>query len=84
MGAEIGATTSLFAFNERQLEYMHATGRGEMAALAEENASMLEADEGAEYDQRINIDLSSLEPALNGPFTPDLYTPVKDMKETAK
>lgn len=72
MGAEIGATTSMFPYNKRMRDYLVATGRPEAASLADAFADNLKADEGAEYDQIIEIDLSTLEPQVNGPFTPDL------------
>ncbi|ODV92562.1 hypothetical protein CANCADRAFT_88989 [Tortispora caseinolytica NRRL Y-17796] len=85
MGAEIGATTSLFPFNDRMAEYLASTKRSEIAELAKAyGPELLAADEGAEYDQYIDIDLNTLEPYINGPFTPDLGTPVSKMKEVAK
>ena len=60
MGAEIGATTSIFPFNERMSRYLNATGRAEIAFLAEQYQSLLEADEGAEYDELIEINLSEV------------------------
>ncbi|CAG8745964.1 8132_t:CDS:2, partial [Racocetra persica] len=81
MGAEIGATTSLFPFNKRMGDFLRATQRGEIAAYAESFAHNLRADEGAEYDQLIEINLSELEPHINGPFTPDLATPVSKFKD---
>ncbi|KAI9637169.1 aconitate hydratase [Dioszegia hungarica] len=78
MGAEVGATTSTFPYAANMREYLHATGRGPVAQAADEAASkgFLQADEGAEYDEVIEINLSELEPHLNGPFTPDLATPL--------
>lgn len=78
MGAEMGATTSTFPYTEAMRSYLHATNRGPVADAADKAkaAGFLSADEGAEYDQRITIDLSKLEPRLNGPFTPDLSTPL--------
>ncbi|CAG8741142.1 20952_t:CDS:2 [Dentiscutata erythropus] len=81
MGAEIGATTSLFPFNKRMSDFLRATKRSEVAAYAESFAHNLRADEGAEYDQLIEINLSELEPHLNGPFTPDLATPISKFKD---
>lgn len=84
MGAEIGATTSVFPFNNSMVDYLNATGRskiGEFANLYKKD--FLSADEGCEYDQIIEIDLNTLEPHVNGPFTPDLATPISKMKETA-
>ena len=72
MGAEIGATTSLFPFNHRMSDYLKATNRSEIADYAKAFQHNLKADEGAEYDQTIHINLSELEPHINGPFTPDL------------
>ena len=72
MGAEIGATTSMFPYNKRMYDYLVATGREPAAKLADAFRESLRADEGAEYDQIIEIDLSELEPQINGPFTPDL------------
>ncbi|KAI0776763.1 aconitate hydratase [Trametes elegans] len=76
MGAEIGATTSLFPFNHRMVDYLNATRREAIANYAKRFQHNLKADEGAEYDQSIEINLSELEPHINGPFTPDLATPI--------
>merc|ERR1712156_837208 len=85
MGAEIGATTSVFPFNGRMEDYLAATGRQEIANEAKAvQAQLLSPDEGCQYDQLIEIDLSTLEPHVNGPFTPDLATPIGDLGETAK
>eukprot|EP01006_Ploeotia_vitrea_P050890 TRINITY_DN67511_c3_g3_i1.p1 TRINITY_DN67511_c3_g3~~TRINITY_DN67511_c3_g3_i1.p1 ORF type:complete len:805 (+),score=480.45 TRINITY_DN67511_c3_g3_i1:77-2416(+) len=84
MGAEIGATTSLFPFNDAMGNYLRATKREGIAAEAEKFADNLRADEGAEYDQVIEINLSELEPHLNGPFTPDAATPVSKMADAVK
>ncbi|KAK4228191.1 putative aconitate hydratase [Podospora fimiseda] len=84
MGAEIGATTSLFPFNDRMYDYLKATKRTEIGDFARTYAKELKADEGAEYDQLIEINLSELEPHINGPFTPDLATPISKFAETAK
>ncbi|KAK9447995.1 uncharacterized protein V1518DRAFT_419408 [Limtongia smithiae] len=83
MGAEIGATTSTFPYNDRMMEYLQATSRGFVADYADKYRSLLKADEGATYDQLIEIDLNTLEPHVNGPFTPDLATPISKMRETA-
>eukprot|EP00173_Palmaria_palmata_P002923 Plantae.Rhodophyta-Palmaria_palmata.ctg30382.p2 GENE.Plantae.Rhodophyta-Palmaria_palmata.ctg30382~~Plantae.Rhodophyta-Palmaria_palmata.ctg30382.p2 ORF type:complete len:167 (-),score=32.33 Plantae.Rhodophyta-Palmaria_palmata.ctg30382:28-459(-) len=72
MGAEIGATTSMFPFNHRMGDYLKATGRSGIASLADSFKENLRADENATYDQLIEINLSELEPHVNGPFTPDL------------
>jgi len=83
-GAEIGATTSLFPFNDRMYDYLAATKRKDIGDFAREYAAGLREDEGAEYDQLIEINLSELEPHINGPFTPDLATPISKWKETVK
>jgi aconitate hydratase len=84
MGAEIGATTSLFPFNDRMYDYLAATKRKDIGDFARSYAKELRADEGAEYDQLIEINLSELEPHINGPFTPDLATPISKFAEAAK
>ncbi|CAF3651328.1 unnamed protein product [Rotaria socialis] len=72
MGAEIGATTSIFPYNSRMKEYLNATKREDVAKLADKYKDiLLIADEGARYDRVISINLSELEPHINGPFTPD-------------
>lgn len=79
MGAEVGATTSLFPYTEAMNRYLSSTGRGPIGALAgqvNKETGFLSADADAEYDQIVEIDLSSLEPHINGPFTPDLSTPL--------
>ena len=82
MGAEIGATTSIFPFDERTAAYLESTDRAEIAALAREHAEHLRADDGVEaarneiFDRVIEIDLSELEPAWVGPHTPDLRNTV--------
>ncbi|TFK76898.1 aconitate hydratase [Pluteus cervinus] len=78
MGAEVGATTSTFPFTPSMDAYLCATHRGPVAQAAREAAAQgyLSADEGAEYDEVIEINLSELEPTINGPFTPDLATPL--------
>ncbi|KAG5303808.1 aconitate hydratase [Histoplasma capsulatum G186AR] len=81
MGAEVGATTSLFPFSPSMVPYLRATNRGNIADAATAIASsgpqnLLRTDTGAEYDQHITINLSTLEPHINGPFTPDLSTPL--------
>ncbi|KAG7195931.1 Aconitate hydratase mitochondrial [Scheffersomyces spartinae] len=84
MGAEIGATTSVFPFNASMTDYLNATGRSEIAQFAQlYSKDFLKADEGCEYDDVIEIDLNTLEPHVNGPFTPDLATPISKMRETA-
>ena len=84
MGAEIGATTSLFPFNRRMYDYLAATGREPAASLADSFKEYLRPDEGASYDQLIEIDLSALEPHVNGPFTPDLATPISKLGEAVR
>ncbi|MCJ1377647.1 aconitate hydratase [Xylographa soralifera] len=87
MGAEVGATTSLFPFTPSMEQYLKSTHREAIAKEAAKVASSAEkynplgADQGAEYDEHITIDLSSLEPHINGPFTPDLSTPISQFKE---
>ncbi len=89
MGAEIGATTSTFGYDESMNRYLQATGRAEIAKLADGIKEHLTADPevyanpAAYFDQLIEIDLSTLEPHLNGPFTPDLATPISKLKEEA-
>ncbi len=89
MGAEIGATTSTFAFDDSMARYLAATDRADVAELAQSNAESLRPDpevykNPAEYyDQLIEINLSELEPHLNGPFTPDRATPISQMKKEA-
>ncbi|HMU05813.1 MAG TPA: aconitase family protein, partial [Saprospiraceae bacterium] len=87
MGAEIGATTSTFGYDASMSRYLASTGRADVAALADQIADDLRADkecyESPEkyFDQVIEINLSELEPHINGPFTPDLATPISKMKE---
>jgi aconitate hydratase len=80
MGAEVGATTSVFPFNKSMAEYLTATGRGNIANLADSFRENLRADPGFEYDKVIEINLSELEPRVNGPFTPDLSNTVSNFK----
>jgi len=90
MGAEIGATTSTFGYDESMRRYLKATGREDVVAAADKVADYLTADpevyaEPEKYfDQLIEINLSELEPYINGPFTPDRGTPVSKMKEVAR
>jgi aconitate hydratase len=87
MGAEIGATCSLFAYDDKMAAYLSATGREEVAALANNVREHLRPDEevyaapAKYYDQVIEINLNELEPHVNGPFTPDLATPISKMAE---
>jgi aconitate hydratase len=89
MGAEIGATTSTFGYDESMSRYLKATGREEIAAGADAIKAHLTGDPEVYanpekyFDQVIEINLSELEPHLNGPFTPDLATPISKMKEAA-
>jgi aconitate hydratase len=89
MGAEIGATTSTFGYDDSMSRYLKATGRAEVAAEADKIKEYLTGDAEAYanpekyFDQVIEINLSELEPHLNGPFTPDLATPISKMKEEA-
>jgi len=84
MGAEIGATTSIFPYNQRMGDYLKSTGRSDWAELADENKSILTADKNCVYDKVIEIDLSKLEPHINGPFTPDYAHPLSTFKKTLK
>ena len=84
MGAEVGATTSLFPFTQASSDYLAATHRAPVAQAASKALSesgFLAADQGAEYDKVIQINLSELEPHINGPFTPDLSTPLSLFRE---
>jgi aconitate hydratase len=71
MGAEIGATCSVFGYDANMSEYLRATGREAIAAAADKVAAELRPDDGAQYDQVIEIDLSKLTPLINGPHSPD-------------
>jgi aconitate hydratase len=90
MGAETGATCSIFAFDKSMQDYLKITGREEVAKLAEANKKNLVSDPEVYnypekyYDQYIEINLSELEPYINGPFTPDLATPISQMKEAVR
>ena len=87
MGAEVGATSSLFPYDRSMEAYLQATGRAQVAALASAAAVDLRADEEiavrpeAYYDQLLEIDLSALEPRVNGPFTPEASFPVSRRKD---
>ena len=89
MGAEIGATTSTFGYDDSMRRYLNATGREEVVKSADLIADHLTGDaevyQNPEqyFDQVIEIDLNTLTPHLNGPFTPDLATPVAEMKDAA-
>jgi homoaconitase len=90
LGAEVGATTSIFPFTKAHIPYLHATHRGPIAQAAEKIANspdahnLLRADSGAQYDKVIEIDLSTLEPHVNGPMTPDLSTPLSMFRATVE
>eukprot|EP00092_Neocalanus_flemingeri_P028993 GFUD01031476.1.p1 GENE.GFUD01031476.1~~GFUD01031476.1.p1 ORF type:complete len:785 (-),score=232.80 GFUD01031476.1:627-2981(-) len=85
MGAELGATTSVFPFNQRMVDYLAATERQGIADEAMKyKTSLLSPDEGCQYDQVIEIDLNTLQPHVNGPFTPDLCTPISELAAAAK
>ncbi|MFD2742305.1 MULTISPECIES: aconitate hydratase [Sphingobacterium] len=89
MGAEIGATTSTFGYDESMERYLRATDRADVADAANKIKEHLTgddevyADPDTYFDQLIEINLSDLEPSLNGPFTPDLYTPISRMRDEA-
>src|SRR6201995_3122440 len=90
MGAEIGATCSLFGYDGKMADYLKATGRAEVASLADGIRDYLRPDKevysdpSKYYDQVIEIDLSELEPYVNGPFTPDLAWPISKFAEAVK
>ena len=90
MGAEIGATTSIFPYDNNMSKYLYATSREDLAVLADTISPYLEADLEVYdnpkkfYDDVIEIDLSLLEPHVNGPFTPDLATPISELGEKAR
>lgn len=85
MGAEVGATTSIFPFDNHTADYLNATGRKDIAALAEQYKEYLKADDEVlnnpekYYDKVIEIDLDNLSPYVNGPFTPDAASKVSEM-----
>ena len=88
MGAEIGATTSIFSYDNKMEEYLQATGRSELAIMANDIKEFLVPDQEVIdnpknfFDEVIEINLSELEPHLNGPFTPDKATPISKMKDS--
>ncbi len=90
MGAEIGATTSIFGYDEKMSIYLAETGRKEIAAMADQIKADLRADEDVYlnpekyYDQLIEINLSELEPYINGPYTPDAAYPVSEFVKIVK
>jgi aconitate hydratase len=89
MGAEVGATTSTFGYDDSMSRYLKATGRADVAALADGIKEHLTGDSEVYanpekfFDEVIEINLSELEPHVNGPFTPDLATPISKLKEEA-
>ncbi|MEJ8802098.1 aconitate hydratase [Pontibacter sp. H249] len=90
MGAEIGATTSVFAYDNSMRAYLNATKREEVVQMADEVAHLLRADDevyadpASFYDQLIEIDLNTLEPHVNGPFTPDAAWPISQFAAVVK
>lgn len=90
MGAEVGATCSVFPYDERMATYLRATGREDVATMADANVTHLMADTEvmacpeSYYDRIIEIDLSAIEPHVNGPFTPDAAFPVSEMANRVK
>jgi aconitate hydratase A / 2-methylisocitrate dehydratase len=85
MGAELGATTSMFPYDERMAKYLRATGRGDLVPLAEQYKHLLEPDEEVEanpdkyYDRVVELDLSTLEPYVVGPHSPDRARPISKL-----
>ncbi|MDE0958274.1 MAG: aconitate hydratase [Planctomycetota bacterium] len=90
MGAEIGATCSVFPFDEAMAVYLQATGRGDLAQLARDHADLLrpdpevEADPASAYDQVLEIDLDQLEPHVVGPHSPDRARPISELGTEAR
>ncbi|HJU04122.1 MAG TPA: aconitate hydratase [Nitrospiraceae bacterium] len=90
MGAELGATTSIFPFDQKMVAYLNLTDRADIAKLAEANRELLVADPEVlqspekHFDQIVEIDLSKLEPHVVGPHTPDLARPISKMADEAK
>jgi aconitate hydratase len=90
MGAEIGATCSIFEYDEKMANYLRATGRGELAEIANSHKELLTEDEDVVknpekyFDKVIRIDLSKLEPHIVGPHTPDLARPISKLAEDVK
>ncbi len=89
MGAEVGATCSVFGYDQAMARYLDSTGRAEISKLAQGVSGHLTADAevyadpGKYFDRVLEINLSELEPYINGPFTPDLATPISEMKNVA-
>lgn len=90
MGAEVGATTSIFPYDEKSFDYLVATDRKEIAEMAKKAMAELKADEDVEknpekyFDRVIEINLSELEPHVNGPFTPDAATPLSQFADLVR
>jgi aconitate hydratase len=90
MGAELGATTSIYPYDERMAKYLAATGKGELARLAEQHRHLLVADEDVEahperyFDRVVEIDLSRLEPHIVGPHSPDRARPISQLAAEVK
>ncbi|MFA6915675.1 MAG: aconitate hydratase [Parachlamydiales bacterium] len=90
MGAEIGATTSVFPYDQRMNDYLKATGRAEVAQLADKVSAHLRADDEvlsnptSYYDQIIDIDLNTLEPHINGPYSPDKAWKLSEFAQAVK
>lgn len=90
MGAEVGATTSIFGYDEKMSDYLRATNREEVANMADSIREHLRSDKevyenpAVFYDQLIEINLDELEPYVNGPYTPDLATPISKMAQAVK
>lgn len=90
MGAEVGATCSIFGYDKSMVDYLNMTGRKEISKAADKIKEHLTGDEeaylnpGKYFDRVIEINLSELEPYINGPFTPDRATPISKMKEEAR
>ncbi|VDN24559.1 unnamed protein product, partial [Cylicostephanus goldi] len=84
MGAEVGATTSVFPYTKGMREYLESTERYDIAKETEKYKDLFVADEGAHYDKVVHINLDELVPHINGPYTPDLATPIDQLGEKAK
>ncbi|MDR6195089.1 aconitate hydratase [Siphonobacter sp. SORGH_AS_0500] len=90
MGAEIGATTSIFAYDPKMSEYLRGTSRADVAELADDVAEYLRSDDevyadpAKYYDQLLELNLDTLEPHINGPFTPDLAWPLSKFAQAVK
>lgn len=84
MGAEIGATTSVFPYTQHMRDYLVATNRAHVADAADDNLDLLTSDKNVNYDQVIEINLDTLEPHVNGPFTPDLSNEISELGNAAK